>query len=237
MEKVAEGVWQVTGGIPRRCMNAYLIEGADGVTVFDTGIRQMGKQIIAGASKLGPIKQIVLGHSHSDHRGSARKIVQATGCEVWCHEAEKSDAEGDGGVARMHLDLMKGYEHFVYQQILFKFWDGGAVKIDRTLQEGNKVGDFTVLHMPGHAPGLISLVREGDGLALCSDVVYMINPMTGSDAPPQRPAACFSEDIDAAREGILKLADIEPSAVWGGHGKPITANSKQELTAAADRGV
>lgn len=234
---VAEGVWQVNGGIPKRVMNAYLIEGSDGITVFDTGIKQMGKSIMAAARELGPIKRIVLGHSHSDHRGSAAPIVKETDCEVWCHEAEKDDAEGDGGVAKMHLEKMKGYERFAFKQILFKLWDAGPVKIDHTLKEGDTVEGFTVKHMPGHSPGLIALHRESDGLALTSDVVYMIDPMSGRAAPPQKPAACFSGDMELVRESVLKLAKLEPSAVWGGHGEPVLSESKNELTKAADRGV
>ena len=41
--------------------------------------------------------------------------------------------------------------------------------IDGTVEEGEDVSGFRVVHLPGHAPGQIALFRERDGVALTSD--------------------------------------------------------------------
>src|SRR5204863_8780117 len=58
---------------------------------------------------------------------------------------------------------------------LLRRWDGGAVKIDGTVVEGNEVAGFGVVHFPSHAPWLIGLWREADRLAIVSDVVYFVD--------------------------------------------------------------
>ena len=83
MEKIAEGVHLVRGGFPR-VMNVYLIEDEGGVTVFDAGIRGMHKAILKAAGPFGGVKRLVLGHSHTDHRGAAPEIA-ATGVPIYCH--------------------------------------------------------------------------------------------------------------------------------------------------------
>lgn len=255
MEKIAEGVWIIRGGFPRRVFNVYLIEHADsrseqggqgealdltggslrGLTVFDAGARQMTNAILRAAVRIGrPIKRIVLSHAHPDHRGSARPLAQATGAAVWCHVDERDDVERDGGVYYWDYGKLRLYESLV-MRLLFKLWDAGPVQVDKTLEDGDKVADFTVHHLPGHTPGLIALLRDRDGFCLASDALYTINPGSGSDVSPRAPHAAYSKDIARARESIRKLAGLEPSTVWLGHGKPLCKNVKQELLAAAER--
>jgi len=93
-ERVAEGVWRIAGGAPVKFINAYLIEGEDGVTVFDAGTKQMGPAISAAAAENGPIARVVLGNAHADHRGGAAALH----APVFCHERDRADVEGDGGV-------------------------------------------------------------------------------------------------------------------------------------------
>lgn len=87
---VADGVWLLRGDI-RGGMNIYFIEDGDGVVQFDAGTEPMTKAVRAIPEKLGPIKRIVLGHSHTDHRGTAPGI----GTPVFCHPAEVRYAESD----------------------------------------------------------------------------------------------------------------------------------------------
>ena len=90
-ELVAQGVWVVQGQ-PARC-NVYLIEDDGGVTMFDAGARTMTRAVATAGAKLGGIRRIVLGHGHTDHRGTA----PALGVPVLCHPDEVQDAEGSGG--------------------------------------------------------------------------------------------------------------------------------------------
>ncbi len=225
-EPIANDVWIVRGGFPNKPMSVYLLRDKDGgVIAFDAGIRAMAKRIKSAASELGGLSKIVLGHSHADHRGAA----PALDVPVYCHELERPDAEGDGG--SHYFDYSKlnfpparyAYPH------LIKHWDGGPVEIAGTLTEGDMVGEFEVVHVPGHAPGQIVLWRERDRLALTSDCFYVINPETGQKRAPGPPHPAFNHDQSQVIPSVRKLAELRPYAAWPGHEKPLLGDVQSQL--------
>jgi predicted ester cyclase len=144
---VAEGVWVVQGQ-PGRC-NVYLIEDAEvgGVTMYDAGARTMVRAVASAGAKLGGIKRIVLGHGHTDHRGSA----PALGVPVLCHPNEVQDAEGSGGFRYWPKDLapLPTPQRQIHRAMHRWAWDAGPVKISGTLSEGDEVAGFKVIERPG----------------------------------------------------------------------------------------
>ena len=217
MERIAERVWLVRGGMPR-VMNVYLIEDQDGMTMFDGGISQMPKMLIKAAAPHGGIKRIVLGHSHTDHRGTAPKIAATTGAPIYCHADEVADAEGDGGMHYFRINKLPLRPGRFAMPLLLRMWDGGPVKIEDTVGEGDEVAGFQVISLPGHAPGLIGLYRESDGLVLGSDAIYTLDPLTSIKGPPRIPLDGFNNDTELAKTSALKLATIAPKTIWTGHG-------------------
>jgi hydroxyacylglutathione hydrolase len=228
---VAEGVWVVQGQ-PARC-NVYLIEDDGGVTMFDAGARTMTRAVASAGARLGGIRRIVLGHGHTDHRGTA----PALGAPVLCHPNEVQDAEGSGGFRywpRGLAGLPPGMRQL--HRLLHRYaWDGGPVKVSGTLAEGEQVAGFTVIELPGHAPGMIGLWRESDRLALSSDCFYTLD-MWGRDSAPRLPMAIYNYDTEQARASLRKLAALEPAAAWPGHAKPATGDVRGQLERAADAG-
>jgi glyoxylase-like metal-dependent hydrolase (beta-lactamase superfamily II)/predicted ester cyclase len=220
-EPVAEGVWVVRGGVPKREMNVYLIEeDGGGVCVFDAGIADMTAGVAAAGARLGGINRVVLGHAHADHRGTA----PALGAPVYCHPAERADAEGDGGDHYFHIEkLERGYARFLMPKLLAR-WDGGPVRIAGTVSEGDDVAGFEVIDLPGHAPGLIGLWRAKDRLALVSDCFYTLDPQTGKRGHPRVPHRAFNESTETAQASMRKLAALEPTAAWAGHANPVTGD-------------
>jgi glyoxylase-like metal-dependent hydrolase (beta-lactamase superfamily II) len=215
-EHVADGVWRIAGGAPVRFINAYLIEGEDGVTVFDAGTKQMGPAISLAAAALGPISRVVVGNAHADHRGGAAALH----LPVLCHERDRPDVEGDGGTH--YFDYAKlGFPpaRFLVPRIMAT-WDCGPLEVAGTLAEGEEVAGFRVVELPGHAPGLIGLFRAADGLALVSDCIYMTS-MWGRPQPPAVPLDAYNSDTAQARESVRKLAALGPQAVWPGHRGPL----------------
>lgn len=228
-EQVAEGVWVVRGGFPARDMNIYLVADDGGVTIFDAGIETMAPAVAAAAARLGGIKRVVLGHADADHRGAAAGLS----APVYCHPADRAAAESDEPF-RDYWDWAKLAPHAraFYRRIL-PVWDGGALQIAGTVTEGDEIGGFRVIELPGHAPGLIGLFRESDRLALVSDCVYTLDPQTGIKGPPRLPHPAFDLDIEQARASIRKLAALEPSVVWAGHANPVTGDVRDQLERAA----
>lgn len=235
MEKVADGVWLLRGDI-RGAMSVYYLEDGDGVVQFDAGTKAMTKKAHAAAGQLGGLKRIVLGHAHADHRGTA----PALGVPVHCHPDDVADAESGAAVAPyMEIATLPAPARWLYP-ILMRRWDGGAVKIDGTVAEGDEVAGFRVVHFPGHAPGLIGLWRESDRLALVSDVIYLMDsakmgrPLPAGEASVPHPA--WNWDHAKAKESVRKLAALEPAVVCTGHGEPLRSeNLREPLERAAEQ--
>lgn len=232
-EKVADGVWRHAGDL-RHGMNIYLIEDGDGVIAFDAGTRSMTSGLLAAADRLGGLNQIVLGHAHPDHRGAA----PAAGVPVVCHVDEVDDAQGDGGWRYFDLDSNPVWYTRRLFPWLLRHWDGGPVAIADTLVEGDRIGEFEVLHFPGHAPGQIALWRERDRLALVSDVIYLIDSMRLRPVDqPRVPHPVVNHDHAAAIRAVRRLAALEPSVVCPGHNEPLVgepAGIREQLEWAAD---
>jgi glyoxylase-like metal-dependent hydrolase (beta-lactamase superfamily II)/predicted ester cyclase len=229
LERVADGVWLLRGGVPRT-MNVYLLEDeGGGVTLYDAGIRSMTHAVAEAAAPLGGINRVVLGHVDADHRGAAPGLH----VPVYCHPADREAAESSESIRTYHrLDKLGIPARYVYRHLL-SFWDGGAVRIDGTVEEGDEVSGFRVVHLPGHAPGLIGLFRESDRLALTSDCFYVIDPETSLKKPPGPPHEAFNDDTEQARESIRKLAALDPSAAWPGHADALTGDVRGQLERAA----
>jgi hydroxyacylglutathione hydrolase len=235
VDRVADGVWLLRGDF-RGAMNIHFIEDGDGVVQFDAGTRSMRKKAAEAARELGGLKRIVLGHAHADHRGTAPYL----GAPVFCHPDEVTDAEGDKAVTPyFNLSLLPvAPVRWLYPGLL-RWWDGGAVKVNGTVAEGDEVAGFKVLHFPGHAPGLIGLWRESDRVALVSDVVYFVDsarlkPLPHGEASVPHPA--FAWNHQEAKRSLRRLAELEPLVVAAGHEEPLRGdNLRPVLEAAAEK--
>ncbi len=228
-EPIADGVWIVRGGLPRT-MNVFLVRDGDGVLAFDGGVQSMTAGIATAAAGLGGLTRVVLGHAHPDHRGAAPGL----GVPVWCHEADRADAEGDGGEHYFHYDRIEPPHARFLMPRMIRYWDGGPVPIAETLAEGDDVAGFRVVHLPGHSPGLIALWRESDRLALATDCFYTLDPLTGRKGHARLPHRAFNQDTEQARASIRKLAALAPAAAWPGHADPLTGDVRGQLERAAD---
>ena len=235
LEEVADGVWLLRGDL-RGAMSVYCIRDGDGVVQFDAGTKPMRRVARKAAERLGGLKRVVLGHAHADHRGTAPFLD----APVFCHPDEVADAESDASVAP-YFDLSQlpvAPVRWIYPALL-RHWDGGAVKIAGTVEEGDEVAGFRVLHLPGHAPGLIGLWRESDRVALVSDVVYLVDsarlkPLPHGEASVPHPA--WAWDHAKAKESLHRLAALEPLVVGAGHEAPLRGeNLRPVLERAAER--
>ncbi|MEZ0343118.1 MBL fold metallo-hydrolase [Mycobacterium sp. pV006] len=229
VEEVADGIWILRGGVPR-IMNVYLVRDGNGVLAYDAGIRPMARAIADAASALGGLTRIILGHAHFDHRGAAPRL----GVPVLCHPDEVADAQGDGGAHNVDLALVSRRSRLIGRPLRWLF-DGGPVHVSATIEHGDPVADFEVIHLPGHTPGLIGLWRASDRIALVSDCFYTMDTETARTSLPHVPHRAYNVDTDLARQSIRRLAELQPSSAWPGHAGPLTGDVAAQLREAADR--
>jgi hydroxyacylglutathione hydrolase len=107
----------------------------------------------------------------------------------------------------------------------------GGVAPDVRYGDGDTIGDFEAVHVPGHEPDNHALVDESRRVVVAGDAV------SGSD---QRglptgylllPPAVYSEDLNEAEANLERLLDYEFDAVLVFHGSSVLEGGKEKLDA------
>ena len=229
LERVADGVWVLRGGVPRT-MNVYLLEDeGGGVTLFDAGIRSMTHALAAAAAPLGGINRIVLGHADADHRGAAPGLR----VPVFCHPADREAAASASPLREYHrLGRLGIPARYVYRQLM-AFWDGGPVEIDGHGGRGRR-GQWLSRRAPARP-------RAGPDRAVARErparadqrLLLRDRPETSLRKPPGPPHEAFNQDTEQARASMRKLAALDPAAAWPGHADPVMGDVRGQLERAA----
>ena len=175
-----------------RFVYVYLVYGKE-ICLIDTGVVGSELTIFDYIRKTGrkpdEISVVILTHSHPDHIGAARPIVEETDCIIAAHPTEKTWIED---VALQSMErTVPGFHSLV----------AGSVSVDRTLEDGDilNLGDnsrLAVFHTPGHSKGSISLFLLGDRALFSGDAI----PLKG-DVP-------IYEDVLASVRSIKRLRSI-----------------------------
>jgi glyoxylase-like metal-dependent hydrolase (beta-lactamase superfamily II) len=141
--------------------NIYLIKSDIGLILIDTGLRGNTWKILRAIRQLGyrpeHLRMIVLSHAHLDHFGCAAALKDRTGAQVAGHRADIKYFE-NGGVGALPGFIAGRLDASLFFHRMFL--GAPAVKIDRPLQEGDQIGEWVVIHSPGHTPGTISLYSK-----------------------------------------------------------------------------
>ena len=213
LERVADGVWLLRGGVPRT-MNVYLLEDeGGGVTLFDAGIRSMTHALARPRRPLGGINRIVLGHADADHRGAAPGLR----VPVFCHPADVEAAGSDEPLRDYHRLDQLGIPRATSTGSLMSFWDGGAVEIAGTVDEGDD-GE----RLPRRAParpraGPDRPVPRVRPARADQRLLLRGRPETSLKAPPGRRTRPSTRTPSRRGTSIRKLAALDPAAAWPGH--------------------
>jgi len=170
----------------------------DTITLIDTGVKGAEATIFDYIIKNGgdprQIKSVILSHSHPDHIGSVRSIVETTGCRVLAHKGEKDWIEDTEKQFRERP--VPGFPGLV----------GGPVKIDEFLADGDilKLGtDATcrVIHTPGHSKGSITLMFDSEKAMFTGDSLPVPNDMP------------IYDDFMASLESINRIKGVKEADV------------------------
>ena len=208
MKQLADGVFQLRG-FPPDAIKFYLA----GDVLIDAATRQ-GERRILRELRGRSLSAHALTHAHPDHQGASRAVCTAFGVPFWVGEGDVAAAEGgpEEVSRRQHPGLLNRLQK--------RFWTGPGHPVDRALKEGDTVGEFTVLEVPGHAVGHVAYWRERDRVLILGDVVNTMNLLTTKKGL-QEPPAAFTPDPVRNRESIRRLAALEPALICAGHGPPL----------------
>lgn len=222
MKAVCEGVYFIPGQdemIPDAHM--YVISRTDGgdVTLVDAGlIGKAGYKLDAlRALGLDPanVKRIIMTHTHLDHIGCLKELVQALGqVEVWIHRAEGEPLERGDHRTVYGMDMFKSMCHMQYGLSE----DAFTVKVDRMLEGGETLElggvPWEVIHIPGHSAGCIALYDASNRILIPGDVVYADYAIGRFDL--------HGASGRQLKDSLMRLAELEVDVLLPGHNQIMT---------------
>jgi glyoxylase-like metal-dependent hydrolase (beta-lactamase superfamily II) len=94
-----------------------------------------------------------------------------------------------------------------------------------TVGDGDDVAGLTIITTPGHTPGSISVFDSTGGLLVAGDAIRT------EGGSPALPGAEFTEDMDQAKQSVVKLGGLAFETLLVGHGEPIEGGAAAAVAA------
>jgi hydroxyacylglutathione hydrolase len=185
---------------PLGLANAYLL----GDVLVDAGLPWSRKKI-AGFVRSGRVREHALTHAHADHLGATSWLAES-GVPV-AVGARDAAALASGNVTTHSSAVVRAIQRPLRPR---------PVEPTRELVEGDIVGGFEVLEVPGHTPGSLAYWRSSDRVLVVGDAAWHLLPGRVSTIP-----AAFGDDHQATRRSLERLVALDPHVVAFGHGKPL----------------
>ena len=208
MKQIADGLYQLKG-FPPNIMNVYLA----GDVLIDAATRHSARRILRQLEGR-EVRAHALTHAHGDHQGASHAVCTKLGIPYWVGEGDVEAAQGGGPV------IVRKQPGSPRNKASVALFAGPGHPVDRVLQDGDEVGGFRVIAVPGHSAGHVAYWRESDRALVLGDVLFGLNLLTGIPGL-QEPPEVFTPDPAQNRESARKLARLEPALVCFGHGPPL----------------
>ena len=227
LKQMAPGAYM----IPLGFVNAFLLEGDDGLVLMDTGTPGSAGKILAAVAELGKqpaaIRHILVTHAHADHTGSLAALKQATGAPAYMHpldaalvrqgQAMRPMRPAPGLLPGLIYRLMiarRGLPHIEPAEIQHELSDGDELGF---------AGGLCTIHAPGHCAGQVAFLwPHAGGLLFAADAC---GAMLGLGLAP------IYEDLPVGLDSLARLAALKYDQVCFGHGRPIRGAADQRLRA------
>lgn len=196
--------------------------------LIDTGIPGLSGEIFDTVEKrfsgLAPAA-ILLTHGHVDHVGSLEKLLETWDVPVYAHELEFPYLDGRAAYPPPDKTVGDG---------LFPLFSGlfprGPINIAgnlRALPSDGSVPEmpgWQWVHAPGHTPGQVAFWREADQALIAADAFITthqesVYAVAVQSAEMHGPPKYFTQDWEAARTTVQRLAALEPRLAVTGHGR------------------
>jgi glyoxylase-like metal-dependent hydrolase (beta-lactamase superfamily II) len=230
--QVAKDVW----GTKDIFVNMYMIRNPeDGSWVLvDTGLRSSYARIKKMAASLfgegSKPSSIILTHGHFDHTGSLKKLADEWKVPVYVHYMELPYLTGRSSYPPPDPSVGGGL-----MSSMSWVYPRKAINVEEHLhilppdESLPGLPGWQYIYTPGHAPGHVSLFRTRDKVLIAGDafvtttqesVMSIMKQTKKISGPPKY----FTYDWEAAKNSVIRLADLNPSVVATGHGKPMSGD-------------
>lgn len=214
--------------------------------LIDTGVMGTTSFIVSAAEKrFGKNSRpaaIILTHGHFDHVAGLKELSERWNTPIYAHPLEHPYLDGRSTYPPAEPKVGGGLF-----SLLSPLFPVGPIKVGARLRELPEDGSvpempgWRWIFTPGHAPGHVSLWREADRTLIAGDAFITTNMESAYAVTVQKPEIhgppqFVTQDWDAARESVEKLAPLEPELVITGHGEAMHGfEMRRALHELADR--
>src|SRR3954471_20417547 len=189
------------------------------------------------AERFGPDSRpacIVMTHGHFDHIGALRELAEAWDVPVYAHRLELPYLTGRSPYPPPDPTVGGGF-----MALSSPLYPRGPIDLGARVRalpgDGSVPGmpGWRWLFTPGHTPGHVSFWREADGVLIAGDAFVTTKQESLLAVLEQRPEmhgppAYFTQDWDAARASVQRLAELKPEVAATGHGRPLRGRVMRE---------
>lgn len=218
--------------LPFRMVNCYLIPGAQGCIIVDTGLpgseNKIEKALLQQGLSCKDIKLIVITHAHVDHAGSAARLRELSGAPIVAHEGDLKHYTRE--VAMTFCPTGWVAHLFKKTGVIFQPYTAFRPDILLTDDEIMDLNQFgipgLVRHTPGHTAGSISVELTTKD-AMVGDLVasgILIGGMIRTRHAIRPP---FEDDPHVVAAELQRLIDAGMKRFYMGHGGPLETDEVQ----------
>ncbi|MEK7215311.1 MAG: MBL fold metallo-hydrolase [Chloroflexota bacterium] len=234
--EIVPGVYRVEGIAGS---NAVLLAGEQ-MAVVDTGFPGNGEAIVGYIKSIGrsprDLRWIINTHHHFDHSGSADELHQLTGASIVAHRDEVVPAKDGRTLLRKGVE---GEPIPIWYRWLFHGHRPGApdrpihdTVVHEMVGHGDRMevlGGLRFLHTPGHTPGSLTLVLEGQQMLFLGDsVINNVNRLS-------RPLMWDRKKRRQLDASLRSLRELDAEVACFGHGPPLQELVMERVRSLTDR--
>ena len=195
----------------------------DGYVLIDSGYFNCNVEVgLKNAGYEEPPKALVITHCHLDHTGTAARLVRQWDTPVIASAEEAPFI--DGSLSLSEAVSSGAQKAFLGLSSRWNMMTGQPVSVSQWVSEGDLVEGLRVIDVPGHTPGQIALVHEGDGAVIVGDTFGNFLNRIG-----RWPFPGIDTDRDEGLRSIEKLADLGFEKLLPSHGEPILKDGARRL--------
>jgi len=214
--------------LPFGMLNAFLICRNNRAILVDTGLPNSEAKIEKALNKNGldwsNIKLIVLTHAHIDHAGSAVAVQALSSAPIVAHELEIPYCRGEPPILRPTGIFGRAFKKTGAIEQPFSYFTPQISMTTNQLALEEYGFPARLLHTPGHTPGSISVLLDGERV-IAGDLVasgVLLGGIVLRNRPKSPP---FEEEPDLVATSLDQLLALECRKFYLGHGGPLYAKT------------
>ena len=221
--RVACGVHMVPG---IRWSRVWLIEGDDEVALVDAGPLWTSSAVAGYLRSIGrglqEVSLILMTHAHPDHFGGAASLRLMTGARIVAHPADcRRLSDGTWTLSYLGAGSVPAPVPFLRRtpvDLLVR--DGDVLPFSRAVR---------VLHTPGHSPGSLCYMLDGEGVLFTGDTLFSDGRKVARSAPFPK------SDRSLYRHSVVRLAALDFDVLCGGHGRAMVGSGSAAVRELVER--